>query len=372
MPPASCVLLPLYFIVKYQPEISALRTGFRSYFVCMADNSDFQLFNLETMSGIFPGTRTKTFQRLRLQALDDQAKQFIWAQVYWYTEPVACVVYAQPQASSIAGLTPLVRLTEPFGGDFNQRLQAALQQSGWQMASCGSCAFWQPLPSPNEDGLPTGRCLWTGASSTASALPASLATQANLALHCPRWQHAVGKQEQLPPTNAQPALAPMRKAAEISESKLPYWVRLRKQVARLGKPPVKPQTWEEKLVERSGVGAGTEPCFACQGRIANLGALAVETPEGDKQTFSVWRCRSCYTVYLNDWIDRWERLDNLETEEKYYRIAPAEALDLLTIIDAVTDGDHPGRRRERQSERLRILDYLAERTPLSSQIRQGR
>ncbi|MFN8495901.1 MAG: hypothetical protein U0350_50385 [Caldilineaceae bacterium] len=338
----------------------------------MAGNSDFQLFNLATMSGIFPGARTKTFQRLRLQALDDQQKQFIWAQVYWYTAPVACVVYAQQQTNPTVGLTPLVRLTEPFVGEFNQRLQAALQQCGWQMVSCGSCAFWQPLPNANEDGLPTGRCIWTGAPNLESILPANLATQANLALSCPRWQRTAGRQKQVQTPNAQPTLAPMRKAAEISESKLSYWARLCRQLARLGKPPVKPQSWEEKLVERSGVGAGTEPCFACQGRIANLGALAVETPEGDKQTFSVWRCRSCYTTYLNDWIDRWERLDNLETEEKYYRIAPAEALDLLTIIDTVTDGDHPGRRRERQRERLQILDYLAGRSPLSSQIKQGR
>lgn len=73
--------------------------------------------------------------------------------------------------------------------------------------------------------------------------------------------------------------------------------------------------WEDRIVERSGVGVGTTPCFACQGRIANLGALAVATPEGDKQTFSIWRCRTCYTCYLNDLIDRaGRRTDSLETE----------------------------------------------------------
>ena len=107
------------------------------------------------------------------------------------------------------------------------------------------------------------------------------------------------------------------------------WGRMRRRSAETVRqreaPPCTCGTWEEGLIERSGVGAGTEPCFACQGRIANLGALAVATPEGDKQTFSVWRCRSCYTYYLNDWIDRWERTDSLETEESYYRLCPTEA-----------------------------------------------
>ena len=126
------------------------------------------------------------------------------------------------------------------------------------------------------------------------------------------------------------------------------------------------------MIERSGVGAGTEPCFACQGRIANLGALAVATPEGDKQTFSIWRCRACYTYYLNDWIDRWERTDSLETEERYYRLAPAEALAILAVIDNVVHGEHPARRHERGAERAWLLAFIGARAELSHQIRQGR
>ncbi|MFZ1770248.1 MAG: hypothetical protein WAU00_13675, partial [Caldilinea sp.] len=114
------------------------------------------------------------------------------------------------------------------------------------------------------------------------------------------------------------------------------------------------------------------PCFACQGRIANLGALAVATPEGDKQTFSIWRCRTCYTYYLNDWIDRWERTDSLETEERYYRLSPAEALEVLAVIDNIIDAEHPARRHERAAQRDWMLAFLAGQTLLSHQIRQGR
>jgi hypothetical protein len=168
----------------------------------------------------------------------------------------------------------------------------------------------------------------------------------------------------------QHAVQPIRKVAEIAESKLRFWTRWRKRVRRWLQQGRRSDG--ETLVERSGVGAGTEPCFVCQGRIANLGALAVETPDGDRQTFSIWRCRNCYTTYLNDWIDRWERLDSLDTEETYYRIAPHEALALLTLVNSVAGGEHPGRRRERNDQRSRLLQFIAGRTPLSHQVRQGR
>jgi hypothetical protein len=137
-------------------------------------------------------------------------------------------------------------------------------------------------------------------------------------------------------------------------------------------PGIAQASWADRIVERSGVGAGTEPCFACQGRIANLGALAVASPEGDKQTFSVWRCRQCFTYYLNDWIDRWERTDSLETEETYYRLAPQEALEMLAVIDGVVDAEHPARRHERGAERAWMVDFIGAREPLSHQVKQGR
>jgi hypothetical protein len=166
----------------------------------------------------------------------------------------------------------------------------------------------------------------------------------------------------------------MRKRAEEETNE--RWTmlgRLRRFLVREAKQPAaQPHSWEAKVIERSGVGAGTERCFACQGRIANLGALAVATPEGDKQTFSVWRCRLCYTYYLNDWIDRWERTDSLETEERYYRLAPAEAMELLAVVDNVVDAEHPAHRRERDAQRNWMLEFIGVRPALSHQIKQGR
>ena len=173
-------------------------------------------------------------------------------------------------------------------------------------------------------------------------------------------------------------MAPIAKRAEReSDERWSWWGRLRRRLAGHAAPPDKAQpssraSWEERIVERSGVGAGTEPCFACQGRIANLGALAVASPEGDKQTYSVWRCRQCFTYYLNDWIDRWERTDSLETEETYYRLAPQEALEILAVIDGVVDAEHPARRHERDAERVWVQQFIGARPILSHQIKQGR
>jgi len=325
-----------------------------------------QRFNLATMSGVFPGTRTQIYQRLRLKPLDQQAGDSTWARLLWYADPPACIVYLQDKS---ANERALLQLLDPLTGDLARRLQNALQQAGWQLQSCGSCHFWQATAARNNDGVATGFCQSQRAEID---VPAALATQSMLALDCPHWQ-PVGQGSALAIERivTEPLVA-MRKAAEVSESKLPYWKRMAYRLIRWGGRPIQPKDWAEKLLERSGVGAGTEACFVCQGRIANLGALAVETGEGDKQTFSIWRCRICYTTYLNNWIDRWERLETLETEETYYRITPAEALTLLMLIDNVEGGDHPGRRRERQTERHAMLDFVASRAPLSHQIRQGR
>ena len=151
---------------------------------------------------------------------------------------------------------------------------------------------------------------------------------------------------------------------------------LRDRVRRLvgkGKPDRPPRSqWTDNLLERSGVGAGTESCFACQGRIANLGAIAVATDENDKRTFSVWRCRTCGGFYLNDWTDRWERLDNLETEERYFRLAPGEALQILALINSIDGPEHPANRHQRTAQRRTLESFIADRAPLSHQIRQGR
>jgi len=340
-----------------------------------------QHFNLKTMSGIFPGTRTPIFQRVRIQQqLEPPVKQGAtppavtrWLQLAWYADPAACVAYVMQPGTAIDYESPLLRLSDPLADDFNQRLQEALATQAQRLVSCGSCRFWQRSDVVTLEQLPTGSCRWQGETVQTTAVPATLALQSGLALDCPHWQPtgAGAADVPLPDTADRRSLAPMRKVAESAGIRLSLWQRFKKRLVvrwRRGQP----QPWETLFLERSGVGAGTEPCFVCQGRIANLGALTVGTTEGDKQTFSVWRCRHCYTLYLNNWIDRWERLENLETEESYYRLAPAEAKALLTLIYSVVGGEHPNRRQEREAERAYFLTFMTGRAPLSHQIRQGR
>jgi hypothetical protein len=331
-----------------------------------------QRFNLATMSGVFPGTRTQIYQRVYLRSLAEPDTPPVWAQVLWYEAPTSCAVYLQ-EADQGWATTPLVRLVEPLDG-LNGRLPAALREAGWQLESCGTCRFWLPLASTVPDGLPAGVCGWQPGGTT-QPLPGLLATHSALALRCPHWcvaESAPAAVSTARSGSGAVAVAPLRKVAEISESKLRFWPRLWRRIERLVHPARSTPAWEAQLVERSGVGAGTEHCFVCQGRIANLGALAVATAAGDEQTLSIWRCRRCHTLYFNDWIDRWVRLDNLETEERYYRIAPAEAHALLQVIYNVPGGEHPGRRHERTAEGAQLLQMVAGRVPLSHQIRQGR
>ncbi|HXF61351.1 MAG TPA: hypothetical protein VNK95_07030, partial [Caldilineaceae bacterium] len=77
-------------------------------------------------------------------------------------------------------------------------------------------------------------------------------------------------------------------------------------------------------------------------------------------------------TYFNDWIDRWERLESLETEERYFRIAPAEADLALTLIHSEPGGDHPAGRAARDHLRGQLLALVAGHEPLSHQVRQGR
>ena len=309
------------------------------------------------MSGVFPGTRTMVFQRVRVRPIgqdDEEQGAAQWARLLWYEEPAACVV----ELGSI-----LLRIPEPLRGDFGKRLEEALAANGLRLMACGSCAFWQPMAVQTGDGLPVGRCIVRGNAGEDACAPDTLAAQSVLALNCSHWLAAGGERGwlaadgeevqqgvdgegvtqgihsggvQQPPLRESVSLGPISKRAEReSNERWSWWGRLRRRLAGRAaagdrqdqQATVTADSWQERIVERSGVGAGTEPCFACQGRIANLGALAVASPEGDKQTYSVWRCRQCFTYYLNDWVDRWERTDSLETEETYYRLAPRGAGD---------------------------------------------
>jgi hypothetical protein len=330
-------------------------------------------FNVETMSGVFPGTRTAVFQRVRLVPVPPEGEP-TWAQLLWTDDPPACVVHLVDSVASGADRAHLFAIADPLTGDFNQRFSAALAEAGWTLDACGSCRNWSATASQTDDGLPVGSC--TLVHNDDGAVPHRLSTQSHLALACAHHTLSQHSASQSPFSTsglrAEDHQSRLPKIAEISDSKKSPWKRARIRIGQALSRPAPPLTLEQSLAERSGVGAGTEPCFVCQGRIANLGALAVETPEGDKQTFSVWRCRLCFTLYLSNWIDRWERVESLETEETIYRIAPFEAAQLLTLFSAVRGGDHPARRRDRNAQRAAILDFVGERRPLSHVVKQGR
>ena len=119
----------------------------------------FQLFNLETMSGVFPGTRTQVFQRVYLAPLPASGGAPAWALMLWYDDPPACVVVLQPErgAPAAAGeALPLLRIPDPAAGDLMARLDAGLRAAGWQVQSCGSCAHLRPA-ARRQPGAPTSK-----------------------------------------------------------------------------------------------------------------------------------------------------------------------------------------------------------------------
>jgi hypothetical protein len=328
------------------------------------------------MSGVFPGTRTAVYQRLYLTPLQP-GRAPLWADLLWSADPPAVAVVPRPSGPPAP---PLARIEDPSAEpDLLARLRAALAAAGWQLNTCGVCRHWRGRGATNDDGVPLGSCGWRPPPSGGSPVPAMLATQSALALSCPHFAEAsitdTIQQPDAPQAAAAGDAQRVPKAAELDPDRLSFWPRLRHRLRRRLSGPADPAPsagWETHIVERSGVGAGTEPCFGCQGRIANLGALAVASPEGDKQTLSIWRCRRCGATYFNDWTDRWERLDSLETEERYHRIAPAEALYALTVIQREVGADHPAGRDRRHALRDQLLALTAGRPPLSHQIRQGR
>ncbi len=327
------------------------------------DQPQVQMFNLKTMSGVHPGSRTAIMQRIRLLPLAGNAQPPQWARLLWYSEPPGCVLYPQAEGSEQWQTTPLLHLADPTPHHFLSRLRSALAEIGWQPLACGSCQHWHFSPAlVNADNISLGYCRWQIPNTPVEPMPDGLRQQTALALGCPAWEGGKPSQTALDGEAA-------RQGISIQSRGL--WAQI-KDWFHPSTATLPPSQWGEKIIERSGVGAGTEPCFACQGRIANLGALTVSTDEDDKRTFSIWRCRRCHTFYLNDWTDRWERLDSLETEERYYRLAPAEAWTILALFEGVVGGEHPGGRHTRNEQRQWLEAFIADRSPLSHQVRQGR
>ena len=338
----------------------------------MPPNADpIRSFNLDTMSGVYPGTRSQQYQRLRLRTVEGE-RAVEWVQLHWYTDPPAVAMFARQepagQPAQVWRASP-----PPAAPELASTLRAILAAQDRSAEACFACQHFQPAAGVSDGGLPFGRCGWgQGDEATATGIPNVMAVQSALALACDQFLPGQADQAAAPIADLDwPPLA-VPKSAELDPDRLPFWPRLLHRLSERWRAPASPSSWAEQIVERSGVGAGTEPCFVCQGRLANLGALAVATPEDDKQTFSVWRCRACFSLYLNDWTDRWERLDNLETEESVYRLAPAEAFAALAIIHATTGGDHPGGRGRRMQQRAQMHALVSGKSPLSHQIRQGR
>ena len=359
-------------------------------------------FNSETMSGIFPGTRPKHVRQMLIHSLapSGEANEHPgagWAQLRWYE------AVAQPASGSTDGpLTnepikekkpatlalflgaaagewqdePLIALSWPAAeregaamvnsalvDALNERLAAA----GWRLRTCATCAHWWPDNHwwPDEE---SGCCTWRAASggddslvtapdSRVDGLVEPLTAQGPLALACAHWQSATGRESTARPIPASPTDRPQHRVR---------WQRL---LPRLANRRVadKQVDWHAQVMERlSGPGsisAGTEPCAVCPGRSVNLGARSGESAEGDAETGSVWRCNRCHTFYANQWVDRWVRLDSLETEETVVRIAPSEAFALLEQI--VEQTGNVG-----WTSAFRRL--FASRPPLSHQIKHGR
>ena len=149
----------------------------------------FQLFNLETMSGVFPGTRTMVFQRLRLQSQEQGDQPPGNAQ--WVR---CCGMRSRPRGLELGA--NLLRIPEPRSGNFSGRLAEALAAYGLRYMACGSCAFWQLAATKTADGLPTGRCTWkTGGAGEDACAPedASLRVWGGWRCsRCWRWTAVIG------------------------------------------------------------------------------------------------------------------------------------------------------------------------------------
>lgn len=322
----------------------------------MTDDNRFHLYNTKTMSGIHPDSRTAQAHIVRWKSQGDGQTAQGWARILWPGETGDAEVYLSDGGRGWEE-QPTLRLPGASGDKPIAGLIAALTALGQPPLVCGNCRWWQPVANAsNPDGIPLGLCSWTEAGT--NALSAGNNAQSALAMECSHWQ--TGEQTPAPPVEE-----------PVQPESVGWWAGLKRRLAGKAEEsqPTKPGG---ELAERSGVGAGTERCLACHGRIANLGALTVATEKDDKRTLSLWRCRLCYTFYLNDWIDRWERLDSLETEESYYRLAPDEAFALVSLFRETKGGEHPKERHSRTAQRTQMDAFLINRPRLLHQIKQGR
>jgi hypothetical protein len=253
-------------------------------------------------------------------------------------------------------------------------LSAAIAGDGYRVRACGTCAnFRLSGPAHQGSGGWAGYCTWARERQIESAV----FTQLVLSVPCDHYApEEVGRGGSPPPPLeggslpfSLPALPTVPSARRGQKGGWrQWWRRLRGEREESGAES--PRDDETMLVERSGKRPGTVPCPTCSGRIANLGALSTVTDQGDTRTFSVWRCRQCLVYFLEDWVDAWVRTDSLETVERLYRLAPAEA---VTALVQITRCPHPSpqERHLLTPEKTWFADFVAARVPLRAAIRHA-
>ena len=370
-------------------------------------------FNPATMSGIFPGTRPQYVWQLLVcplapggdsaaglaaEAKGDQGPQ--WAQLHWYEttseEPAAAATLALFLHTEVLCTeggawrsSPLLTLDWAAAGSAAERdaeqpsidvervdtalvdaLNLKLAAVGWQLLSCATCAHWRPRGK-------AGCCTWratlveNGGQDDAYRASEPLTSQQPLALACLHWQAAPVACKRSVHTPSTTSAAGESKPGAADSAKRTLWQRVLSKWA--GRPVDDAPGWRRQLLERlqgpGSISAGTEPCVACVGRSVNLGAWSGKNARGDAETWSVWRCNRCHTFYANRWIDRWVRLDSLETEETLVRIAPHEAFALLAQI---VDGHSAGDGSASDACTAAFQQIFESRSPLAHQVKHGR
>ncbi len=347
----------------------------------MNDSTALPRFNLETMSGIFPGTRPQRVQLLLVAPLDHPTShpEVRWAQLRWYEAETSERAPKQKTTLALflreadgtwqtdALLTFAWEATAASTDDETSdrllvdALDRQLAAAGWRLRTCASCAHWLPAGE-------AGCCTWQAANyrlansgqdtQKVEQQVDTLAVQQPLALACTHWQTAPARRQ---------APAPATPVIPGSPTDTP-WRRILNKLT--GAKSTSQPRWQRQVLERlSGPGsisAGTESCAVCPGRSVNLGAWGGKTAHDDAETWSVWRCNRCHTFYANHWVDRWVRLDSLETEETIVRVAPAEA---FTLLRQMANGAAIAQEGDR-GDAFRLL--FESRQPLTHQIKHGR
>lgn len=350
-------------------------------------------FNLDTMSGVFPGVKPRHFFRFRISncirtSESQPESQPRWVAAIWLEEPEAWVVIDEQgnETCRVAGSYDVITIDQ---------LIESLRSLGHEPHCCGTCTFWKVDRAQNEKvrsgtcALENGHCGISLPWDADISMLKRVDSQTAPSLACEYWIHQCTPLELGNPTAKVTSTQNGNDARSVAKDPI-----LDKEgstgaglVERVKKRLVRPFTRLVKSrnngalesattsrfeLEQSGYSAGTEPCLTCHGRMANMASITAESTSGDTQTYSLWRCRVCNATYLNSWVDRWARLDNLETEEKIYRLSPLEFATIYGQISPANNLSTAGEPQSQPSPHEWLREYASSRVPLSHQIRHGR